>query len=257
MSAAELNGLNDELRAVVDEKLLDQVVGFVAQLQDTLESTLDMVESPLKTVISDQSRIVVTTRDEAGVPLRINGEHVLSLKLDYHCAWDTLGHFLAVDRSAFHLVMPGVTEPLLHYDYESHPRGDIPCAHFNVHGHRDELIYAMMAADFKYQAKSRARRVVNGKAPRLAQLHLPTGGHRFRPCLEDLVQMVIFEFGVDTRDGWREAISYGRMLWKDNQLASAVRDNPGKAAEQLQRMGFTVAPPHEWPALNEKKLGAY
>lgn len=257
MSSSRLDELDDQLRADVDEKLLDQVVGFVAQLEDTLESTLDLVEGPLKTVISDQSRIVVTTRQEAGVPLLVNGEHLLSLKLDYHCAWDSQGQFLAVDRSAFHLVLPGVTEPLLHYDYESHPRGDIPCAHFNVHGHRDELIYAMMSAEFKYQAKNRARRVVNGKAPRLSQLHIPTGGHRFRPCLEDLVQMVIFEFGVDTRENWREAIAYGRMLWKDNQLASAVRDNPGKAVEQLQRMGFQVKPPTEWPPLNEKKLAEY
>ncbi|GAA1263180.1 hypothetical protein GCM10009589_14610 [Arthrobacter pascens] len=232
-------------------------MGFVAQLEDTLQSSLNGVERPLKTVIADNSKIVVTTRDEAGIPLSVNGEHVLSLKLDYHCVWDSNGEFLAVERSTFYLVMPSITEPLLHYDYLRSPRGDIPCAHFNVHGHRDELIYSMMAAEFKHQAKSRARRVLKGKAPRLSQLHIPTRGHRFRPCLEDLVQMVIFEFGVDTRENWSEAIEYGRMLWKDNQLASAVRDNPGKAAEQLQRMGFSVTPPSDWPVLNEKKLAAY
>jgi hypothetical protein len=249
--------LPEDLRASFDPKLLDHVVGFVAQLEETLEASLVEVEQPLKTVISENLKIVVTTRDPAGIPLFVNSEHLLSLKLDYHCIWDRDKEFLAVDRSSIHLLMPQVTEPLLHYDYERSPRSPIPCAHFNVHGHRDELIYSMMAAEFKHQARNRARRVVKGKAPRLSQIHIPTGGHRFRPCLEDLVQMVVYEFGVDTKENWQDALENGRKVWKDNQLGSAVRDNPSKAVEQLERMGFVITAPEQWPNLNEKKLAAY
>ena len=255
---AELEALPEALRKHVDLKLLEQVLIFTGQLAGTLESSLVGFERPIKTQISEGNKIVVTSRDEVGVPLYVNGERVLSLKLDYHCVWDSARSFFAVDRSTFELVMPEVTEPLLRYDYLRSPKSNIPCAHFNVHGHRDELIYTMMAAGFRYQAKNRGKKLTKtNKVPRLSQLHLPTGGHRFRPCLEDLIQLVIFEFGVDTKEGWREAVQMGRMLWKDAQLASAVRDNPGKAAEQLQRMGFRVEAPIDIPPLNEKKMAEY
>jgi hypothetical protein len=253
-----LKALDPSIREQVDTDLLEKVLIFVGQLVNTIESSILGIQHPLKTQIFENSKIVITTREEGGLPLSVDGEHLLSLKVDYHCTWDSGGSFLAVDKSTFELVLPEVTEPLLRYDYLRSPKSDLPCAHFNVHGHRDELIYSMMAAGFRYQAKNRGKKAVRtNKVPRLAQLHLPTGGHRFRPCLEDIIQMIVFEFGIDTVDGWQDAIEMGRMIWKDSQLASAVRDNPSKAVEQLESMGFDIVAPPDFPPLNEKKLSEF
>lgn len=36
----------------------------------------------------------------------------------------------------------------------------------------------------------------------LTKIHLPVGGRRFRPALEDLLECLIDEGGVEPHDGW-------------------------------------------------------
>ncbi|MDQ1286067.1 MAG: hypothetical protein QG663_1493, partial [Thermodesulfobacteriota bacterium] len=48
-----------------------------------------------------------------------------------------------------------------------------------------------------------------------SSVHIPIGGTRFRPCIEDVLQMLISEFGVDRIDQtWREALDKGRTRWR-------------------------------------------
>ena len=79
----------------------------------------------------------------------------------------------------------------------------------------------------------------------LSSLHLPVGGERFRPCLEDLLQFVVDECGVDHHQGWRTHLEEGRLLWRRRQLASAVRDIPDEAARVLRDLGWTVSAPSD------------
>jgi hypothetical protein len=43
-----------------------------------------------------------------------------------------------------------------------------------------------------------------GLAAELGRLHFPVGGKRFRPCLEDVIEMLVVERFVWGRDGWSD-----------------------------------------------------
>jgi hypothetical protein len=76
--------------------------------------------------------------------------------------------------------------------------------------------------------------------PAMRELHFPVGGPRFRPCLEDVLELLVVEFGVDCSDEGREALRRGRVTWRTLQLATAVRDSPDIAVGTLRELGYTV-----------------
>lgn len=81
-----------------------------------------------------------------------------------------------------------------------------------------------------------AGRVAQGMAvPRMSDLHFPVGGSRFRPCLEDILDMLVRELGVDHQPGWRDALADGRERWRRMQTAAVVRDAPGEAIDATAR----------------------
>lgn len=67
-------------------------------------------------------------------------------------------------------------------------------------------------------------------------IHFPLAGARFRPCLEDVIELLINEFGVNAQPGWQNAIRCGRIAWRHIQLAAAVRDDPETARSALQEL---------------------
>lgn len=77
----------------------------------------------------------------------------------------------------------------------------------------------------------------------LSALHLPVGGARLRPCLEDFVQFAIDECGIDATDGYMAFLEGGRERWRRRQIATAVRDVPDEAARVLTSLGYTITPP--------------
>jgi len=84
------------------------------------------------------------------------------------------------------------------------------------------------------------------------------GGHRFRPCLEDLLHLLVTEFGVDQQQEWRAARQEGREEWRRLQLKAAVRDAPEEARRTLELLGYTVSAPAAGPADDNKdRLRAY
>ncbi|WFE51556.1 hypothetical protein [Micromonospora sp. WMMD1155] len=91
----------------------------------------------------------------------------------------------------------------------------------------------------------------------MAKFHFPLGGHRFRPCVEDVLQAVVEEFCVDAVEGWRSAVGEGREQWRKLQLLAAVRDAPGIAARALEELNYKVVPPESAPADNHSRMQAY
>ncbi|MFG1653709.1 hypothetical protein ACGFIE_27625 [Micromonospora sp. NPDC049275] len=91
----------------------------------------------------------------------------------------------------------------------------------------------------------------------MAKFHFPLGGHRFRPCVEDVLQAVVEEICVDTVDGWRNAVDEGREKWRQLQLLAAVRDAPSLAARALNELDYKVVPPDSVPADNQGRMRAY
>ena len=78
----------------------------------------------------------------------------------------------------------------------------------------------------------------------LSKLHLPVGGARMRPCLEDLLQLLVEEFLFDAMPGALQAIENGRVKWRRRQLAAMVRDDPEEAVRVLRdELDYKVIPP--------------
>ena len=77
----------------------------------------------------------------------------------------------------------------------------------------------------------------------LAKVHLPVGGVRMRPCLEDFLQLLVNEIGLDAEPGAQAAIDAGRVRWRRRQLSAMVRDDAEEAARVLRDLGYEVTTP--------------
>jgi hypothetical protein len=230
-------------------QLADQ---FAQDLAATLNGVLDRVPAITAELMSGRNpRLSVAPRDledplrpNATIPLYIGGKHRLSLRVEMFCGWDSTVEYLTVDESKIALELAGSrAQPLFRFEYDRRVPDTVAAAHIQVHAHRDEIVY-LMGLPTRARARQRAAR---GTMPILSELHIPVGGHRFRPCVEDVLEFAINEFGVETRDGWRAVLRKGRVDWRRKQVATVVRDSPNEAARSLAEMGWSVRPPVDRP----------
>ncbi len=232
------------------DQLLNQACDFAARLTETVRSAFGESVAPFTAQAAEgdlRSRMTVTQQPSTGIRLSIDGVARLSLRVEFWCVWDHAGAYLAVDDARVKVHSIDDKEPLFRYEYLREPTSGQPCAHLQVHAHRDAITYLMTLSGEGSPRGKRRKAAVHrqGSQPRMAELHFPLGGHRFRPCLEDVLQMLIDEFGVDTPAGAVEALSCGRQRWRTDQLAAAVRDSPSTAARVLEEIGYSVAPPQQ------------
>ena len=188
-------------------------------------------------------RFGVLQEPDTGVPLTVDGATLLTLKVKYFCTWDGHEQFLAIERSDERVFAGNIAEgePLFRYDYVRKPGRNQPSAHVQVHAHRDAISDVMSkVGQSTRRARNRAR---SSDAPRVSELHFPVGGPRFRPCLEDVLEMLVCELGVDCSPEGRETLREARAEWRRLQVAVVVRDAPETAAAELADLGYTVAPP--------------
>lgn len=104
------------------------------------------------------------------------------------------------------------------YDYERNPAHGYPAAHVQVNGHSPALDELCQRAEVRKELKD---------------LHLPVGGRRFRPTLEDLIEFLIIEGFAEARSDWRRVLERPRRAWEERQLRAAVRRHPGAARREL------------------------
>lgn len=147
-------------------------------------------------------------------------------------------NLLTVVGSEFHVKLLTEATPLFHYDFVGVARSELPAAHLNVHVSDEPLRKLMATAGNRNRAKRRSKKEERGHRPQPAELHFPVGGRRFRPCLEDIVQFLIFELGVDRQTGWWDRLREGRAIWRERQTAAAVKDDPVAALTELRRIGI-------------------
>ncbi|ANF31937.1 hypothetical protein A0130_09850 [Leifsonia xyli] len=185
--------------------------------------------------------ITIRQSDRLGIPLQVEGHTILRLDVRYRCTWNTAGAYFAVEYSSFTVQPASSSAPLFTYDYLRKPGSLIPCSHINVHAHRDEIVAAMMLAGKRHKGKARAKQIEKAQVPTLSALHFPVGGHRFRPCLEDVLQMLIVEFGIDTQERYQAVLDAGRSEWRTTQLRTAITDDMELAAELLREHGYVVS----------------
>lgn len=226
-------------------ELFDRAKIFAQKVEDLLESTVVHGEHPDLSVKKMEGRdpeaVVVATprsRRRRPIQLSVNSAPLLRLDLRYHLEISSEGDYVRVERSTFQVRgMIKKVDPFFRYDFEAHPgSAAIPTAHLNVYGHRDDLLHAMYVSN-KSRSRPANKKDLDPTSPRgLHMLHFPIGGARFRPCLEDVLEFVIREFGIDTAPGWQDAINAGRAEWRRIQLASAVQDDPETARRALAEL---------------------
>ncbi len=119
--------------------------------------------------------------------------------------------------------------PVLRVDY----RRDMyaaPAAHIQVHAHRGALSHLLSQAEHPFPHD-------------MSALHIPIGGARFRPCLEDFIQFLIAECRFDSLPDWQHCVREGRRRWRRRQAAAVTRDMPEEAARVIRELGYKVESP--------------
>lgn len=242
----------------LDTELLSQVDVFAGDIHDVLTRVLPVKVQPLTVTATAGSRphVVIQQSESSGVELTADGTPVLHLSFRFWCTWDSAGSYLAVRKSEVGVNSVVSDTPLFHYDYIAESSEDVASAHLNIHAHRDEVVFAMLAAGRTHRGKTRDYAVRKGTIPRVSSLHFPLGGHRFRPCLEDVLEFLIREFGLDTKDQWRDVLQTSRRTWRERQLKAAVRDDPDSAAAALRALGYSITVPEGTPARRLDRLNA-
>ena len=192
-----------------DPALTETAGEFAAEVGDLLRRTV-VDEPPVGAQVAGE-RVVVGAFDEDGntvdMPLTIQGEHRLDLRVSFRCIFDYTGAFLAIDQSEFALLVPAVRHPVVRFDYDR----DRAWASAHVQLHAESSAVGFLRAHA-------------GKTSETWRLHLPVGGRRFRPSLEDVIEFAIAEFNVDKRDGYSQRIEEGRRRWRRLQAKAAIRD---------------------------------
>ena len=167
---------------------------------------------------------------------KVDGKPRIRLEASYILNQGAEG-LLRVVSSEFHVKLLNESAPLFHYDFVGVARSELPAAHLNIHVSDEPLRELMAIAGNRNRAKRRRKREKRGHESQPSELHFPIGGRRFRPCLEDVIQFLIFELGVDRQPGWWDRVREGRAQWRGRQTAAAVKDDPATALSELLRMG--------------------
>ncbi|MHB1089846.1 MAG: hypothetical protein ACYC06_00305 [Ilumatobacteraceae bacterium] len=166
----------------------------------------------------------------------------LSLDTRFQVRLDDFREHLAVQSSVFALVLDEKSKrPAVRVKYDrdrgSEPDDSTPglhrrsAAHVQIHGSSEELAYIQG---------------LHGNEPlrTLDKFHIPVGGRRFRPTLEDFIEFLWSERLIGPLHvGWQQVLAQHRSNWLDLQLRTAVRGNPTTAIAQLEAMGYKLNSP--------------
>lgn len=237
--------------------LADQATAFADSLTCTVRGVIAGTDPFVARVVNSNGRtqFAVDQNPETGIALPLYEGAGVTLTARYKGALDGPGRYIRVERSSIAVWFgPAGGAPLFRYDYDRSRGRGVPRAHFQVGEgwgragldwsvQRDLAATASLAGRGTRTGRRASDRYDRGKQPRADSLHFPLGGDRFRPALEDVLEMLVEQLGVRAEPGWREAIDHGRREWRTTQLKAAVRDNPQPAAATLEELGYTVAPP--------------
>jgi hypothetical protein len=225
-----------------EDRSLEAVAGkFASELADTVSRFLGR-DCNFTSSALPNGRFSVEDEDDAGIPLTIAGTPLLVLSAEILCYWDSREAYLAVEKSTFAVFAGDQSrEPLFRYEYRREPTNkNVPCAHLQIGAHRDEFTHALAYGGISSRRSRKRAENRPGRPPRIAEVHFPLGGPRFRPCLEDVLAMIREEFGIDTAADWAAVVNKGRRQWRLVQIAAAVRDCPEEAARVLRELHYTV-----------------
>ncbi|ORB15454.1 hypothetical protein BST34_21650 [Mycolicibacterium monacense DSM 44395] len=180
---------------------------------------------------ADRLRSVVDLR----LGLRGSNDHpeevLAELAANYKLCVDSYSTHIAVEHSSFTLKAKLDRAPIMRWDYDRKPNNK-PRSHVQITAHRGALSHILSRLEHKTPHS-------------IESLHVPLGGERFRPCLEDVVEFLIRDCGFQGTANWKQTIRDGRARWRRIQTRAVVRDSPECAIAELEALGYTVNPPAE------------
>ncbi|MGJ9486014.1 hypothetical protein [Actinotignum sp. GS-2025b] len=156
--------------------------------------------------------LIKQTITKGDLPLkRLSGDirlaRFLIVRFDYELFLNPETGLLSVNESTFSVIRGAKnSEPLVRWDYIRSPRSNIPCAHIQIHSHRDEWTHALVLGG-THSGRSRRRIKNEARTPHVADIHFTMGRRWFRPCLEEILLLVIDELGVACTPQAREALN--------------------------------------------------
>lgn len=214
----------------------EQAREFGDHVGDLLSRTLPNAPGALVSVVGDKLRLTPhgqtvdeNGREHGGVPLCVNDVQLAWLRVNYLLRPDRMQQYLAVAGSKYWVVSKKERSPLFRYDYRYEAATE-PHSHIQLHAERGAVSHLLT-------------RTGHTSPHDLSTLRFPTGGSRFRPGLEDVLQFLIGDCGFDCLDGWKTAVKEHRARWRAIQTRAAARAMAQEAAEQLRELGYTVTPP--------------
>lgn len=205
--------------------------GFAQEVQDLLRAVLPISAQVIAEELGPRYVVRPAEASKHGgrLTLHVEGVAVGALGVRFRCYLDHQGRYLAIEESQFVLSWGQVGDPLVRLHFRREPR-TTPAAHWHLHAERGALS-ALLAQAGRPNPHS------------LAGLHFPSGGGRMRPSLEDFLEFLIRECGVDARPGYGDALADSREIWRRRQIAALVRDAPQEAIRVLEANGYVVTAP--------------
>lgn len=206
----------------------DQVSQFFSRITNLLENCFEnQVDLKNQSISSDSFR--ASAELSIGLPSISPRSAQGELKVSYRLSLDRTNYHLAVETSEFHirLIDGSRPRPIIRYEFERHARNK-PGAHLHIHS---DSVPLAISLDRNGQRSS---------ASDQSKLHYPTGGHRYRVCLEDVIQLAIAELGFRGKDKWEEHVKNGRSQFRSKQAETVIRQNHDLAAQTLRNLGYEV-----------------
>lgn len=227
----------------VEARAFDFALELMERLAEVLPSGNLGFTSTIAPQHDDSTHVVVAQAEDLGLELCAEGHGLFRLTAEYTFTASAVSQFMTVRSSSIKLFVERSNAPVFTLDYLRESGSNIPSAHWNVHAKRDDVERALRSTGNRFRGKNYRKRIAAGKPTRLGDVHFPVGGHRFRPCIEDVLEMLVLEFGVDTLPNALQALARGRQRWREMQLAAAVSDHPDVATRELERLGYEIRPP--------------
>jgi hypothetical protein len=201
----------------------------------------DTLSHLLNTTVCNGVRLsaVTTPKGDALVGHRLTKTNLTPLKafqlqksciflgLSYRLRADDEGEYLAVGSSFIGLFADELMkQTLLHFDYERDKGDGYPEAHLQIAAESPAWRKVLATCDSDADRKRS-----------LEDLHLPVGGRRFRPTLEDLIEFLITERLVKGKQGWQQALGTSRNQFSVKQMRALIRRFPAEAEAAVREFG--------------------
>ena len=204
---------------------------FSSQSEDLLNDTL-VGRTELSDFLISKDRNRATFNLTKSLEIEQSGSDRLSLRCEYRLCTSSDGTQIAIETSSYKVQFKALQKfvPIVRFEYERDARNK-PSSHFQFHSDSVPL-GLLLARAGKYDAAAHQQDV-----------HFPMGHRRFRVSLEDVIELLVKEFGAKPPDGWQRHLDESRDKFYELQASSVIRDNIPTAISVLEDLGYTVSSP--------------